>query len=57
MKENKELKDLLTTGVIVEICNEVEEEEESIKYIGATIQLLKIYTKMFSYEQMCLIYF
>ena len=24
---------------------------------GATIQLLKIYTKMFSYEQICLIYF
>ena len=25
--------------------------------LGATILLLKIYTKMFSYEQMCLIYF
>ena len=37
MKENKELKDLLTTGVIVEICNEVEEEEESIKYIGVVM--------------------
>ena len=36
MKENKELKDLLTTGVIVEVCNEVE-EEESIKYIGVVM--------------------
>ena len=24
MKENKELKDLLATGVIVEVCNEIE---------------------------------
>lgn len=36
MKENKELKDLLTTGVIVQVCNEVE-EEESIKYIGVVM--------------------
>ena len=57
MKENKELKDLLTTGTIVEVYNKREEEEDTVKYIGATIQLLKIYTKMFSYEQMCLIYF
>ena len=37
MKENKELKDLLTTGVIVEVYNEVEEEEDTIKYIGVVI--------------------
>ena len=36
MKENKELKDLLTTGVIVEICNEIE-GEDTIKYIGVVI--------------------
>ena len=36
MKEDKGLKDLLTTGVIVEVCNEVE-EEESIKYIGVVM--------------------
>ena len=37
MKENKELKDLLTTGVIVEVYNEVEEEEDRIKYIGVVM--------------------
>ena len=36
MKENKELKDLLTTGVIVEVCNEIE-GEDTIKYIGVVI--------------------
>ena len=36
MKENKELKDLLTTGVIVEICNEIE-GEDTIKYIGVVM--------------------
>ena len=35
MKENKELKDLLTTGVIVEVCNVTEEED--IKYIGVVM--------------------
>ena len=41
MKENKELKDLLTTGVIVEVCNEL--EEEAIKYIGVVIGDLILY--------------
>ena len=36
MKENKELKNLLTTGVIVEVCNEIE-GEDTIKYIGVVI--------------------
>ena len=36
MKENKELKDLLTTGVIVEVCNEIE-GEDTIKYIGVVM--------------------
>ena len=36
MKEDKELKDLLTTGVIVEVCNEIE-GEDTIKYIGVVI--------------------
>ena len=36
MKENKELKDLLTTGVIVEVYNEIE-GEDTIKYIGVVI--------------------
>ena len=35
MKENKELKDLLTTGVIVEVYNVT--EEERIKYIGVVM--------------------
>ena len=35
MKENKELKDLLTTGVIVEVINKTEEED--IKYIGVVV--------------------
>ena len=35
MKENKELKDLLTTGVIVEVCNIT--EEDTIKYIGVVM--------------------
>ena len=35
MKENKELKDLLTTGVIVEVINKTEEED--IKYIGVVM--------------------
>lgn len=30
MKENKELKDLLTTGVIVEVINKTEEEDINI---------------------------
>ena len=37
MKENKELKDLLTTGVIVEVYSELEEEEDVIKYIGVVM--------------------
>lgn len=41
MKENKELKDLLTTGVIVEVCNEL--EEEVIKYIGVVMGDLILY--------------
>ena len=36
MKENKELKDLLATGVIVEVCNEIE-GEDTIKYIGVVM--------------------
>ena len=36
MKEDKGLKDLLTTGVIVEICNEIE-GEDTIKYIGVVM--------------------
>ena len=35
MKENEELKDLLTTGVIVEVINKTEEED--IKYIGVVM--------------------
>ena len=35
MKENKELKDLLTTGVIVEIINKT--EEDRIEYIGVVM--------------------
>ena len=35
MKENKELKDLLTTGVIVEVCNVT--EEDRIEYIGVVM--------------------
>ena len=35
MKENKELKDLLTTGVIVEVINET--EEDRIEYIGVVM--------------------
>ena len=35
MKENKELKDLLTTGVIVEVINKTEEED--IKYTGVVM--------------------
>ena len=41
MKENKELKDLLTTGVIVEICNVTEEED--IKYIGVVMGDIILY--------------
>ena len=35
MKENKELKDLLTTGAIVEVCNVT--EEDMVKYIGVVM--------------------
>ena len=35
MKENKELKDLLTTGAIVEVINKTEEED--IKYTGVVM--------------------
>ena len=35
MKENKELKDLLTTGTIVEVYNK--REEEDIKYVGVVM--------------------
>lgn len=35
MKENKELKDLLTNGVIVEVINKTEEED--IKYTGVVM--------------------
>ena len=35
MKENKELKDLLTTGVIVEVCNVT--EEDRIEYIAVVM--------------------
>ena len=42
MKENKELKDLLTTGVIVEVCNEIE-GEDTIKYIGVVIENTILY--------------
>ena len=42
MKENKELKDLLTTGVIVEVCNEIE-GEDTIKYIGVVIENIILY--------------
>lgn len=35
MKENKELKDLLTTGVIVEVINKT--EEDRIEYIGVVM--------------------
>ena len=35
MKENKELKDLLTTGVIIEVINKTEEED--IKYTGVVM--------------------
>ena len=41
MKENKELKDLLTTGVIVEVCNVTEEED--IKYIGIVMGDIILY--------------
>ena len=41
MKENKELKDLLTTGVIVEVCNITEEED--IKYIGVVMGDIILY--------------
>ena len=41
MKENKELKDLLTTGVIVEVCNVTEEED--IKYIGVVMGDIILY--------------
>ena len=40
MKENKELKDLLTTGVIVEVCNVTEED---IKYIGVVMGDIILY--------------
>ena len=42
MKENKELKDLLTTGVIVEVCNEIE-GEDTIKYIGVVMGDIILY--------------
>ena len=35
MKENKELKDLLTTGTIVEVYNK--REKENIKYVGVVM--------------------
>ena len=41
MKENKELKDLLTTGVIVEICNVT--EKDTIKYIGVVVGDIILY--------------
>ena len=41
MKENKELKDLLTTGVIVEVINKTEEED--IKYIGVVMGDIILY--------------
>ena len=41
MKENKELKDLLTTGVIVEVCNIT--EEDTIKYIGVVMGDIILY--------------
>lgn len=42
MKESKELKDLLTTGVIVEICNEIE-GEDTIKNIGVVMRDIILY--------------
>ena len=42
MKEDKELKDLLTTGVIVEVCNEIE-GEDTIKYIGVVMGDIILY--------------
>ena len=42
MKENKELKDLLATGVIVEVCNEIE-GEDTIKYIGVVMGDIILY--------------
>ena len=41
MKENKELKDLLATGVIVEVINKTEEED--IKYIGVVMGDIILY--------------
>ena len=41
MKEDKELKDLLTTGVIVEVCNIT--EEDTIKYIGVVMGDIILY--------------
>lgn len=41
MKENKELKDLLTTGVIVEIHNVT--EEDTTKYIGVVVGDIILY--------------
>ena len=41
MKEDKELKDLLTTGVIVEVCNEI--EGDTIKYIGVVVEDIILY--------------
>lgn len=41
MKENKELKDLLTTGAIVEVYSK--REEEDIKYIGVVMGDIVLY--------------
>ena len=41
MKENKELKDLLTTGTIVEVCNA--REEDTVKYIGVVVEDIILY--------------
>ena len=41
MKENKELKDLLTTEVIIEVINKTEEED--IKYIGVVMGDIILY--------------
>ena len=41
MKENKELKDLLTTGVIVEVYDK--REEKDIKYIGVVMGDIILY--------------
>ena len=42
MKENKKLKDLLTTGTIVEVCN-ITEEDTIKKYIGVVVGDIILY--------------